>query len=313
MTLLALVAIIFFGFATYNLTCAFVDIPTKKTSRMMMLARKQQGVKAEKLLDVYITKIAGLIAPYLKLDKLKRNKLQRALDIAGLELTPEIYTARAWVTAGAVGLCSILMVFLVPLMAPVLIGLAVALWFSTYYSVFDFVKKRRKLIESEIPRFALTIGQNLENDRDVLKILTSYRRVAGKDFGAELDQTIADMKTGNYENALIHFETRIGSPMLSDVIRGLIGVLRGDDQRMYNRRDKSWSKSQGLNSLLFQRRIEVFIRMCRVFILNGKAGALLFYQATELRFSSRACLLKSWMRKSIMPSASTIWTVEAGR
>lgn len=37
------------------------------------------------------------------------------------------------------------------------------------------------------------------------------------------------MKTGNYENALIHFETRIGSPMLSDVIRGLIGVLRGDD------------------------------------------------------------------------------------
>ena len=33
MTLLALVAIIFFGFATYNLTCAFVDIPTKKTSR----------------------------------------------------------------------------------------------------------------------------------------------------------------------------------------------------------------------------------------------------------------------------------------
>ena len=203
MTLLALVAIVFFGFATYNLTCAFVDIPTKKTSRMMMLARKQQGVKAEKLLDVYITKIAGLIAPYLKLDKLKRNKLQRALE------------------------------FLVPLMVPVLIGLAVALWFSTYYSVFDFVKKRRKIIESEIPRFALTIGQNLENDRDVLKILTSYRRVAGKDFGAELDQTIADMKTGNYENALIHFETRIGSPMLSDVIRGLIGVLRGDDQRMY--------------------------------------------------------------------------------
>ena len=193
MTLLALLAIICFGFATYNLTCAFVDIPTKKTSRMMMLARKQQGIKAEKLLDVYTTKIAGLLAPYLKLDKLKRNKLQRALDIVGLELSPEVYTARAWVRAGAVGLCALLMAPLMPLAVPILIGLAVALWFSTYYSVFDFVKKRRKLIESEIPRFALTIGQNLENDRDVLKILTSYRRVAGKDFGAELDQTIADM------------------------------------------------------------------------------------------------------------------------
>lgn len=199
----------------------------------MMLSRKQQGVKAENLLDVYVTKIAGMIAPYLRIDRLKRNKLQRAISIAGMEMTPEVYTARAWVTAAGVGVCALPMTLIMPLFVTVLIGLAVALWFSTYYAAFDFVKKRRKLIETEIPRFALTIGQNLENDRDVLKILTSYRRVAGKDFGAELDQTIADMKTGNYENALLHFETRISSPMLSDVIRGLIGVLRGDDQRMY--------------------------------------------------------------------------------
>jgi len=233
MILLALASIIFLGIAAYNLSCAFVDIPTGRTSKMMMLARKQQSSKKEKLLDVYITKIAVLLAPFLRLDRLKRNRLQTALAIAGLELTPEAYTARAWVTAAAVGLCAIPMAFLMPLLSPVLVGLAVALWFSTYYAAFDFVRKRRKLIEAEIPRFALSIGQNLENDRDVLKMLTSYRRVAGRDFAAELDQTIADMKTGNYENALLRFETRIGSPMLSDVVRGLIGVLRGDDQRMY--------------------------------------------------------------------------------
>ena len=233
MTLLALIAIIFFGFAVYNLSTAFADIPTSRTSKMMMLAKKQRGTKNEQLLDVYLTKVAKLFAPYLRRERLKRNNLQAALTIAGLELTPEVYTARAWVTAGAVGFCALPMAFLMPLFVPVLIGTAVALWFSTYYAAFDFVKKRRKLIEAEIPRFALTIGQNLENDRDVLKILTSYRRVAGRDFGAELDQTIADMKTGNYENALIRFETRIGSPMLSDVVRGLVGVLRGDDQRMY--------------------------------------------------------------------------------
>ena len=230
---LALASIIFLGIAAYNLSCAFVDIPTGRTSKTMMLARRQQSSKKEKLLDVYITKIAVLLAPFLRLDRLKRNRLQTALAIAGLELTPEAYTARAWVTAAAVGLCAVPMAFLMPLLSPVLVGLAVALWFSTYYVAFDFVRKRRKLIEAEIPRFALSIGQNLENDRDVLKMLTSYRRVAGRDFAAELDQTIADMKTGNYENALLRFETRIGSPMLSDVVRGLIGVLRGDDQRMY--------------------------------------------------------------------------------
>ena len=188
MTLLALISIILFGFAAYNLSCAFVDIPTSRTSKMMMLARKQRGTKSEKLLDVYITKIATFIAPFLRLDKLQRNKLQASLTIAGLSITPEVYTARAWVTGGAVGLCAIPMVFFMPLFVPVIIGLSVALWFSSYYAAFDFVKRRRKLIEAEIPRFALTIGQNLENDRDVLKILTSYRRVAGKDFGAEHNQ-----------------------------------------------------------------------------------------------------------------------------
>ena len=57
MTLLALTAVICFGFAVYNLTCAFADIPTKRTSRMMLLARKQQGVKAEKLLDLSLIHI----------------------------------------------------------------------------------------------------------------------------------------------------------------------------------------------------------------------------------------------------------------
>ena len=58
-----------------------------------------------------------------------------------------------------------------------------------------------------------------------------YRRIDNLDIASL--SLIHILKTGNYENALIHFETRIGSPMLSDVIRGLIGVLRGDDQRMY--------------------------------------------------------------------------------
>ena len=171
----------------------------------------------------------------IHLDKLKRDKLQTVLTIAGIPLSPEVYLLVAHIKAGLVALCALPLIPILPLFVPILIGLAVALWFSTYYSAFDYVKKRRKLMEAEIPRFALTIAQNLENDRDVLKILSSYRRMAGKDFAQELDQTVADMKTGNYENALIRFEGRVGSTLLSDVVRGLIGTLRGDDQRMYFR------------------------------------------------------------------------------
>lgn len=235
MTVLALIACMLTGFAIYHLTCAFVDVPTAKTSKMMMLSKKQQGVRNERLFDVYITKIAGKLEPLIHLDKLKRDKLQTVLTIAGIPLSPEVYLLVAHIKAGLVALCALPLIPILPLFVPILIGLAVALWFSTYYSAFDYVKKRRKLMETEIPRFALTIAQNLENDRDVLKILSSYRRMAGKDFAQELDQTVADMKTGNYENALIRFEGRVGSTLLSDVVRGLIGTLRGDDQRMYFR------------------------------------------------------------------------------
>ena len=232
MTLMALLAVCLFGTALYYLTCAFADVPTRKTSRMMLMAQRQ-GKRRENIFDVYAAKVSSKIAPYVRLDKMKRASLERTLKIAGNSLTPECYVAKAWVIAGTVALCAVPMAFLIPLMVPVLIGVAVALWFSTYYTAFDYVKKRRKRMEKEIPRFALSIGQSLENDRDVLKILTSYRRIAGKEFGAELDQTIADMKTGNYEQALLHLEARVDSPLLSDVTRGLIGVLRGDDQRMY--------------------------------------------------------------------------------
>lgn len=233
MTILALIACVLFGFAVYNLTCAFVDVPTAKTSKMMLIARKQQGVKNEKLLDVYITRIATFFGQFIRLDKIKRSKLQSVLTIAGVNISPEVYTMKAFVTSGLTILCSIPLFFMMPLFALVVIGLGITLWFSTYYTAFDFVRKRKKIIEAEIPRFALTITQNLENDRDVLKILTSYKNVAGKEFGKELDQTIADMKTGNYENALIRFEGRVGSTLLSDVVRGLVGTLRSDDQRMY--------------------------------------------------------------------------------
>ena len=43
MVFLALMACILVGVAAYNLTCAFVDVPTSKTSKMMMFAKKATG------------------------------------------------------------------------------------------------------------------------------------------------------------------------------------------------------------------------------------------------------------------------------
>lgn len=231
--LLILLASVFTGVGIYHLSCAFVDVPTAGTSHMMMIAKKQTGSGSEKLFDVYLTKIADKLSPLLKMDPIKRNKLLLTLSIAGIPLTPESYTIKAFLTALVTALAGLPLFFIMPLMGSLVIGLAVLMWFSTYYKAFDLVKKRKQLIEAELPRFAVSIQQSLSTDRDVLKLLTSYRRIAGSHLGQELDTTIADMKTGNYENALLHLQNRVGSTMLSDIVRGLIGTLRGDDQQMY--------------------------------------------------------------------------------
>ena len=123
-----------FGSQLYLHTFDDHDDPLVEPLEINQIAHRQLSL----IHIFYVTKIAGWIAPYLRLDRLKRNKVQRALDIAGLQLTPEVYIARAWVTAGAVGLCAIPMAFLIPLLVPILIGLAVALWFSTYYAAVSY-------------------------------------------------------------------------------------------------------------------------------------------------------------------------------
>lgn len=221
------------GIAIYNLACAFVDIPTLKTSRTMMSARKQTGLGTENLFDVYLTKVAEKASTILRLNPIKRSKLQSALHIAGMPMSPETYTMKSILSSLLTAVVSLPLFLASPLMGFLVLGLAVMMWFSTYSKVFDIVSKKKKMLEAELPRFAVSIQQGLSTDRDVLKLLISYRRIAGPSLGQELDTTIADMKTGNYENALLHLQNRIGSTMLSDIVRGLIGTLRGDDQQMY--------------------------------------------------------------------------------
>ena len=52
-------------------------------------------------------------------------------------------------------------------------------------------------------------------------------------FREEIEITIADMRSSNWEAALTRFEGRIGSTHLSEVTRGLIEMVRGSDTSVY--------------------------------------------------------------------------------
>lgn len=120
-----------------------------------------------------------------------------------------------------------------PMLAPVILFLGIAVYFKEIRRADERLGEKRGEVEAELPRFVATITQELAASRDVLSMVESYKRNAGQTFAAELDILTADMRSGSYEAALTRFEARFNSPLLSDIIRGLIGVLRGDNGVAY--------------------------------------------------------------------------------
>ena len=142
------------------------------------------------------------------------------------------------------------------------------------------IRQRRAEIEWELPRFVATITQHLKASRDILAMLESYQNYAGKALKNELVITIADMRTGNYEGALTRLSARVASAMLTDVSRGLISVLRGDDGVAYFSmlsHDMKQIELQRLKKLALERppiirRYSFLLLGCMVLLYMGVMG-----------------------------------------
>jgi Bacterial type II secretion system protein F domain. len=207
-------------------------LPLLATNRAMITATKDQKEKANNF-EAVLNAWTVVLAKYIPMDEYKKHRLQNTLHAAGMNQTPEEYVAFALLKSGLVGLGAILCLMILPLLVPVLLFLAILIYFKEIKKADEKLSVKREKIESELPRFVATITQELKASRDVIGILENYKKNAGEIFGYELDVLTADMRSGSYEAALTRFEARLNSPMLSDITRGLISVLRGDDGAMY--------------------------------------------------------------------------------
>jgi Flp pilus assembly protein TadB len=207
-------------------------LPKAKTSKTILKVNKRDKRKSKNL-ELFIIEIAEKLSKILKISPYKKRKLMSTLKSAEINLTPETFIAKAYVKAGFILLSIIPALFIFPILAPVILFTAIAMYFKEINSADQALKEKRKDIEYELPRFAGVLTQELKASRDVLSILESYKKNAGESLKREIEITIADMKSGSYESALTRLETRIGSSVLSEIVRGLIGVLRGDNGVVY--------------------------------------------------------------------------------
>ena len=209
-----------------------LKLPRLSTEKALLSAGRAER-KQMKSLDALFLGWAIKLSRYIHMDEYKRSHLARMLNAAGMDMTPEVFTAYTIVKPCAMLLLAIPCLIVFPLLALVVVVLAILTYFKESRKAEEKVSERRDKIEAELPRFVATIEQELASSRDVLTILENYKHHAVAKFAAELDVLTADMRSSSYETALVRFEGRIASPMLSDITRGLIGVLRGDDGRLY--------------------------------------------------------------------------------
>jgi len=209
-----------------------LKLPRLATQKAMQSAGRE-GKQKSKNIDILLLGWAVRLSKYIPMDEYKKARMRNTLNASGINMTPEEYMASAIVKAGLVGIGIIPALIILPLLAPIILFLSIMTYFKEIKKADEELKEKREKIEKELPRFVATITQELKASRDVLSMLENFKKNAGEDFTKELDILTADMRSSSYEAALTRFEARINSPMLSDITRGLIGVLRGDDGTMY--------------------------------------------------------------------------------
>ena len=222
----------FLALGLFFLAAALLRLPTIGAAKAMLGTVKQEK-KAAKTVETYLMTVAVRLTKYIRMDEYKRSRMNNVLKASGMNLTPEVYQAYAFVKSGAVLLGIVPCMFLLPLLSPVVVILAVLIYFKESQKADEKLKAKRDEIEGELPRLVATIEQELKASRNVIGMLERFKENAGTALTSELDVLLADMRSSNYEAALTRFEARLNSPMLSDVVRGLIGVLRGDDSAVY--------------------------------------------------------------------------------
>lgn len=232
MTFLIIIFGILLALGLFFIMADILRLPSLATQKAMQSAGKQGKEKA-KSIDILLLGWAVKLAKFIPIDEYKRNRMKNTLNASGINMTPEEYMASAIVKSGLIAVVIIPCLKIFPLLAPFLVFLSIIVYFKEIRKADEQLKEKRERIERELPRFVATVTQELKASRDVLSILENFKKNAGEDFANELDVLTADMRSSSYEAALTRFEARINSPMLSDITRGLISVLRGDDGSMY--------------------------------------------------------------------------------
>ena len=140
-------------------------IPYMKTSQAVKSLSSKQKNKTSGL-DVWLGNLAGWLSKKIKINEFKKAQLEADLRTAQMDITPEMFKANAIVKALLIGVFAIPMLFIFPILCPVVLFLAFFLYRRELKSVSFRIREKREKIEYELPRLVFTIEKTLKHNRD---------------------------------------------------------------------------------------------------------------------------------------------------
>ncbi len=223
-----IILIILVAVFLYSLLSIALKIPSFNASR----AFKENDQKTSILSDI-LDKFTVKLTPKIKLLVAKKSKLEKLLTVAGDTRTPEELVAKSYVNVLA-SLCLAPLLFLAD---PLFSVFAVLLAGYSYRREFNLVKeegeKRQRNIEQEMLKFVMYMANAIKTEKNIITCIESYIMNFDTPLTQELTLTLAEMRVGNYEQAIKNMAQRNNSEAMSQLSSGLLSMMKGDDTTVH--------------------------------------------------------------------------------
>ena len=223
---------ILLAFGLWRVTAALLYHDKYSTGRKSM---QQIGKWYREKQDIWdnltLKGLVNKLSRFVFLDDTAKESLTRQLHRAGLDMTPEQFTARKYVIFAGAGIAMVLCVLLKFWFGVIICILAALYGVMRQREVLTSrIKARDDAINMEMPRFIRTLCRTVHNNRDIYAALASYRKVAGPILGEELDILLGHMRTGGVAISLQQFQKRLGTDSAFRLCSTLQEIDRGIDQ-----------------------------------------------------------------------------------
>lgn len=230
--LLAIFFCLYIGLLYPALAIVGYDIYSKKNKTLNTIVRWRKREH-----DIWQTttlyNILQIVAPLIPLSESAEKKMNEDLARADIPFNAKEYYAKAILSAFG-GVFVALMGASMNSTLLVVGGLlmCVYLFFKNYDQLKDTLKNKYAILENEIPQFIRSIESGLHTDRDIIRVLERYNRIASPAMRSELEVLLADMQSSSVQRALMRFDNRMNSAEISRLVAALVEIDRGVDATM---------------------------------------------------------------------------------